>query len=126
MATGPGSAIVSRIETLEVQIEEDIASAVDALTTRIEVTEAGIVANANAITTTNVTVNGISANTAFRASSSYAPAAGYAARIGLEARTGSTGTYRSAAIFIDVPAVTSAPTRVAINADQFVVTSGSN
>ena len=124
VATGPGSAIVSRIETLEVQIEEDIASAVDALTTRIEVTEAGIVANANAITTTNVTVNGISANTAFRASSSYEPAAGYAARIGLEARTGSTGTYRSAAIFIDVPAVTSAPTRVAINADQFVVTSG--
>jgi hypothetical protein len=36
VATGPGSAIVNRIETLEVTVEEDLASAVSALTTQIE------------------------------------------------------------------------------------------
>ncbi|WP_419248116.1 phage tail tip fiber protein, partial [Sinorhizobium meliloti] len=51
---------------------------------------------------------------------------GYAARYGIEARTGGAGTYRSAAMYLDVPALTSSPTRVVFLADQFVIASGSD
>ncbi|WP_457662486.1 phage tail tip fiber protein [Sinorhizobium medicae] len=51
---------------------------------------------------------------------------GYAARYGIEARTGGAGTYRSASMYMDVPASTSAPTRIVFLADQLVIASGAN
>jgi hypothetical protein len=162
-ATGPGSALVQRIETLEVKIPTlATVTAVDALTVRVDANAAGIAVNANAITSINAqlpglasvtalnaltvrvtdaegditvnadaitaltaTLNGVSASANFRASV-YAGPAGYSSRIGLEARVGGSGVYRSASLFLDVPASTSSPTRVAIVADQFIITDGTN
>lgn len=126
VATGPGSAIVSRIETLEVTVEQDIATAVDALTTSINQVDGRVTANANAITALSAgSVGGDVATANFRMSVSAGPS-GYASRIGLEARAGGAGSWRSASMFLDVPSNTALPTRIAFVADQFVITNLTN
>lgn len=50
--------------------------------------------------------------------------AGYSSRIAMEARTGGAGSWRSAGLFIDVPASTGTPTRIVLQADQIAMTNG--
>lgn len=162
-ATGPGSALVARLEILEATIpdlatatalsllttrvttaeglitsqaaaliavdarlttaEGDIAaqaSAAIALTTRVTDAEGDIIAVANAVIAVESTIDDVTASANFRAET-YAGPAGYSSRIGLEARVGGAGIYRSASLFLDVPASTSTPTRVVVVADQFAV-----
>ncbi|WP_234851558.1 phage tail protein [Sinorhizobium meliloti] len=82
-------------------------------------------AQASSISSLFAALGGNSAAVNVRASVLATPS-GYAARYGIEARTGGAGTYRSAAMYLDVPALTSSPTRVVFLADQFVIASGSD
>ncbi len=59
----------------------------------------------------------------FRMGVSAGPA-GYSSRIAMEARTGGAGSWRSAGLFIDVPASTGTPTRIVLQADQIAMTNG--
>lgn len=153
VAVGPNSAIASRIEEVEVK-GEATATGLDALVveingpngiaSRLSSVETTIpnLATANALNLlsarvdtadgalaeaiTAISAGTISGNTAtanFRMGVSAGPA-GYSSRIGMEARTGGNGAWRSAGLFIDVPASTAQPTRVAISTEQFVVTDG--
>lgn len=126
VATGPGSALAQRIETVEVALPGKADVSVVNLISATVTTQGGVItAQGNAITAVQATVNGISASANFRAQV-YAGPAGYSSRIGLEARVGGAGNYRAASIFLDVPANQGSPTRVAIVAGQFVVTDGTN
>jgi hypothetical protein len=126
VATGPDSALAQRIESIEVIIP-DLATvdAMDLLSAQVDTVDGEVQANATAITSLNAQVGEVSASANFRMSV-YAAPSGYSSRIGMEARGGSTGAYRSASLFLDVPASTSVPTRVAIVADQFSITNGTN
>lgn len=118
VAVGPNSAIALRIEELETYVNDTVASAIDSLQT--EITDQGE-ALASAITALSAaTTDGNTATANFRMGVSAGPA-GYSSRIAMEARTGGAGTWRSAGIFMDVPASPSVPTRVMVLAQQFVV-----
>lgn len=122
VAVGPGSAIATRIENLEVKVNSDIAQAVDLLQTQITTTNGNVTANANAITALQVQVGDVSASVTVRGEATAAPS-GWSARYGIQVRGGSGGNWSTAAMFFDVNASVS---RVVINADQFVVTNGTN
>ena len=123
VAVGPGSAIVSRIETLEVKVDTEIAEAISLLQTEIDEKTGAL---ATAITSLSAgSVDGDVATANFRMSASSGPA-GYAARIAMEARAGGAGGWRGASLFLDVPNNLVDPTRVVVTADQFVVTNNIN
>lgn len=129
LAVGPNSAIVQSIEDLRAEVFDPTtglpatANAVTVLTARVGVNEGDIESLADAIIALTASYNSISATANMRMTASAGPS-GYSSRIGLEARVGGSGTFRSASLFIDVPASSASPTRVAIVADQFVVSSG--
>lgn len=119
VATGPGSALAQRIESLEVAIEEDIATAVDALTTSIETVDGRVTANANALTALSATVGDVEANVTMRGTAQASPGGGWA-RWGVEVRQGTGGDWSSAAFFLDTAGGLS---RAVFVADQFVIQS---
>jgi prefoldin subunit 5 len=122
VAIGPGSAIVTRIEDLEVKVNDDIASAVDLLQTQINTIDGEVTANAQAITALQVQVGDVSASVTVRGEATAAPS-GWSARYGIQVRGGSGGNWSSASMFMDV---NGSQSRVVINADQFIVTNGTN
>ncbi|RVK13431.1 phage tail protein [Sinorhizobium meliloti] len=115
-----------RIDSIEVALPGKASvSAVNSLDARVTNNEGSISAQANSISSLFAALGGNSAALNIRASVLATPS-GYAARYGIEARTGGAGTYRSAAMYLDVPASTSSPTRIVFLADQLVIASGSN
>lgn len=127
VAVGLDSALSSRVEELEATVPNlATAASVDVLEARVDTVDGKTTSLAEAITSLNAAdVTGNVATANFRMGVSAGPS-GYASRIGMEARTGGNGTWRSAGLFIDVPASTAQPTRVAINSEQFVVSDGTN
>ncbi len=114
-------AAVSRIETLEVQVNNDIATAVNALTASISVVDGKVTANANAITNLNVSIGNISANGLFRVET-VATESGALSTIGLSASTTSGGVTNEAALFLS--SKTGGISSVTIRADRFVISNG--
>ncbi len=131
VATGPTSAIAQQLTTLTASVTDlqtgqaANSQSINLLVASVNTINGQLTAQADAITSINAQVGDISASANFRMSV-YAAPSGYSSRIGMEARAGSSGAYRSASLFIDVPSSVSQPTRVAIVADQFSVTNGSN
>lgn len=119
VATGPGSALAQRIESLEVTVEQDIATAVDALTTSIATVDGRVTANSNSITALSATVGNVEANVTMRGTAQASPGGGWA-RWGVEVRQGSGGAWSSAAFFLDTAGSLS---RAVFVADQFVIRS---
>ncbi len=107
-----GKASATALQSLATQVTEvdgRVSSFAEAITSLSAASNAGDVATAN-----------------FRMRVGGTPGTGYSARIGFEARVGGGGVWRSAGMFIDVPAATTGRTRVSIIADEFSVTDGSN
>lgn len=101
------------------------AQSVSLLTARVEDNEGEITSVANALMSVSAAASGSDVATArFRMTASAGPT-GYASRIGMQARATGRDGWRGAALFLDVPNNPSQPTRVVINAEQFVVTNGS-
>lgn len=98
------------------------ASAVTALTARVDDVEGDVSSQASAITALQSSYNDISANATFRMETVAAPS-GWTARIGMQTRVNSGSTFRTAGIYLDS---TSTLARVAIVADQFVISSGTD
>lgn len=118
VAVGPGSAIATRIETLEVKVNEDIAQAVDMLSASITTVDGRVTANAQAITALSVQVGDVSSSVTLRGQAQASPGGGWA-RWGAQVKTGSGNTWSTAAFYIDVSGSTS---RFVVAADQFIVT----
>ncbi len=129
VAIGPGSAIVTRIESLEAVVNDPVtgleatAGAVDLLQVQVSTMDGVLTATANAVTGLTATVGNFSASGLFRTTVEATPA-GALARIGLSVSASGGGSTSSAAIFLD--ALTGGQSRVVINADQFIVTNGTN
>ncbi|QGA55847.1 phage tail protein [Brucella sp. 2280] len=129
VAIGPGSAIVTRIESLEAVVNDPVtgleatASAVDLLQVQVNDPGTGLAATANAVTGLTATVSNFSASGLFRTTVEATPS-GALARIGLSVSATDGGSTSQAAIFLD--AMTGGQSRVVINADQFIVTNGTN
>ncbi|WPZ13266.1 phage tail protein [Nitratireductor rhodophyticola] len=121
VAVGPGSAIAQRIEALEVTIEEDIAQAVDLLTTEINEVDGRVTANASAITALTAQVDDVEANVTMRGEAMASPGGGWA-RYGVQVRLESGGDWSQAAFFMDAQHGMS---RVIFKADEFIVSDGS-
>lgn len=123
-ATGPGSALAVRIESVEAGLADKAsASALSALT--VEVNDLGddVASFANAITSISAgSTAGDVATANFRMTAGGSPGSGYAARIGMEARSGGAGAWRSASLFMDVPTSESSPSRIVMMADQVIMT----
>ena len=126
VATGPGSAIVLRIEELRAEVFDPVtglpatAEAVNLVSTRVDTVEGGLESVADSITALTASYNDVSASANFRMSASAGPS-GYAARIGMEARADGSGAFRAASLFLDVPTSTSQPTRIVLAAEQVVL-----
>jgi hypothetical protein len=131
VATGPNSAIVQQLTTLSASVtnlqtgQTANSQAITLLSASVTTINGQLTAQADSITSLTAQVNDVSASANFRMSV-YAAPSGYSARIGMEARGGSAGAYRSASLFVDVPSSTSQPTRVAVVADQFSITNGTD
>lgn len=123
VATGPGSAIVTRIEDLSAKVDNDIAQAIDSLSAEISTVEGQVTAVANAVTALDVEVGRFSANGLFRVTTEATPT-GALSRIGLSASATESGSTVQAALFIE--AIAGGTSRVIINADGFYVTNGSD
>ncbi len=123
-ATGPGSALVGRIDTIEASLGDVAsASALSALTAEVSTIDGDVTSLANALTSISAgSVSGDIATANFRMTAGGSPGTGYAARIGMEARSGGAGTWRSASFFMDVPTLTSSPSRIVMMADQVIMT----
>lgn len=118
-------ALAVRLEELQVQVDEDIAAAVDALEASISILDGQVTAQANAITALSAATSGGDVNSAnFRMSVLTGPT-GYS-RIGLETRQGGVGAWRGASTWWDTPNNPALPTRIVNLADQFILTDGSN
>jgi hypothetical protein len=117
VAVGPGSAIVSRIESLEVAVEEDIATAVDLLQTQIDTVDGQVTANANAITLLSAEVDGVAASITIRAEAVSGGSGGWS-RYGIYLAAADD----EAAFFIEVNGTDS---RAVYVVDQFIVSSSS-
>lgn len=129
VAIGPGSAIVTRIESLEAVVNDPVtgleatAGAVDLLQVKVTSMDGVLTATANAVTGLTATVGNFSASGLFRTTVEATPG-GALARIGLSVSASGGGSTSQAAIFLD--ALTGGASRVVINADQFIVTNGTN
>lgn len=117
VAVGPGSAIAQRIEALEVTIDEDIAQAVDLLTTEINEVDGRVTANSSAITALTAQVGDIAASVSIVAEAEASPGGGIA-RYGVYLTAENT----DAAFYIDADGNLS---RVIFKADEFILTNGS-
>lgn len=101
------------------------ATAISALETDVTAVEGSVTSMAQAVTSLSAGTAAGDVNTAnFRMQVVSGPA-GYS-RIGAEGRQGGTGAWRSAGWYLDVPNSTALPTRFTVQADQFVVISGTN
>lgn len=120
VAVGPGSAIAQRIEALEVTIDEDIAQAVDFLTTEINEVDGRVTANANAITQVNASVGEVSASGTFRVQSYASPGDSWT-RLGLEASADNGVTFEQAAVFLDAKTSGTPRSRIMLDAEQVVI-----
>lgn len=123
VAVGPNSALALRFEQLEVYVNTTVATAIDSLQTQIDETGNALAEAITALSAADESGNTATAN--FRMTVNAGPS-GYSSRIGMEARTGGAGSYRSAGLFIDVPADEETPSRLLLQADQVVMTNGVN
>ncbi|NTG48962.1 phage tail protein [Agrobacterium rhizogenes] len=115
---------LTQVDATIIDLKTGVQANADAstlLSARVDTVNGTLSAQADSITSLNAQVGAVSASANFRMQV-YAAPDGYSSRIGMEARGGSAGIYRSASLFIDVPASEAAPTRVAIVSDQFSIT----
>jgi hypothetical protein len=123
VAVGPNSAIATRIEALEVAIDEDIAQAVDFLQTKIDQIDGKVEVQATTITALSATVDNVSANLTVRGQVIAAPG-GWSARYAIQ--VGGVGAgWSSAAFYLDWNSITNI-SRAVFNADQVIFTNGVN
>lgn len=123
VATGPGSAIVTRIEDLSAKVDNDIANAIDLLSAEISTLDGVVTATANAVTALDVSVGRFSANGLFRVTTEATPS-GALSRIGLSASATEAGATTQAAMFIE--AIAGGKSRIIMNSDEFYLTNGTN
>lgn len=123
VATGPGSAIVTRIEDLSAKVDNDIANAIDLLSAEISNLDGVVTATANAVTALNVEVGRFSADGLFRVTTEATPS-GALSRIGLSASASEAGATTQAAMFIE--AIAGGKSRIIMNSDEFYLTNGTN
>lgn len=129
VAIGPGSAIVTRIESLEAVVNDPVtgleatAGAVDLLQVKVTTMDGVLTATAEAVTGLTATVGNFSASGLFRTTVEATPA-GALARIGLSVAASGNGSTSQAAIFLD--ALTGGQSRIVMNADQLILTNGTN
>jgi len=119
VATGPGSAIVSRIEDLEVTVNDTYASAISLLQTQVVTLDGAVTATADSITALDATVDRFSASGRLRASV-VATESGATTTIGFYAEATDSSTTSTAAMFISATTGGSG-SRVSFETDAFVI-----
>lgn len=121
VATGPNSAIGQQLTRINAQLWDNTgASIIQLLQVRVDGVEDDVAAQANLITQLSSNIGEVSANATFRMGT-YAAPSGWNSRIGMEARGGTTDSYKSAGLFLDV---TSTQARIALIAEQIVFSNG--
>lgn len=110
------------VTALEAEVDGKASvAALDALEVQVNANEDDIDVLASSLTSLQATVDDVSAQANIRMQVS-AGVAGYSSQIQIQARVGGSGSFRAAALIIDVPALTSLPTRLRLVAQQVVVT----
>lgn len=127
VSLGPGSAIATRIETLEVKVDEEIAQAVDLLTTRIDEVDGVVTAQAEALTQLNAEVGNFSAGGLLRITSE-ATGGSALSRIAFSSYVTAMGATAQAAMWLEAFTSTNNQllSRIIMNADQLIFTNGVN
>lgn len=121
VATGPNSAIGQQLTRINAQLWDNTgASIIQLLQVRVDGVEDDVTAQANLITQLSSNIGEVSANATFRMGT-YAAPSGWNSRIGMEVRGGTTDSYKSAGLFLDV---TNTQARIALIAEQIVFSNG--
>jgi len=125
VSVGAGSAIATRIETLEAKVDEDVAKAVSLLTAEIKEVGETVEAQAQSITQLSVNVGNFSADGLIRMTSE---ATGGSAlnRIAFSSFVEAMGETAQAAMWLEAftDADSQLLSRIVMNADQWIVTNG--
>lgn len=111
-------AVVTRVEALEVTVDENVARAISLMQTEINKVDDKVEANARAITSLSTTVDNVSANVNIRAEAQSSPGGGRAV-YGVTVREGSGDIWSSAAYWVEV---INGISSFMVAADRFVVT----
>lgn len=128
VATGPGSAIVTRIEELRAEVFDPVlglpatATAVNFLSTEVHHPDTGLEAIGNSILSLTSTVGDVSAGGLLRVYTQAAPS-GASARIALSVSATAGGGPSAAAMYLD--AMSDGKSRILMVADQISFTNGS-
>ena len=122
-ATGPSSALVARVEKLELIDLGNFAtvSVTDAITVRLDDSTTGLIASADAITALEGVVGYDSGAATFRMQTGYTPETGWTSKIGFQAWSSGASTYFDAGIYIEANNTTS---RVLLDGDQVAIKAG--
>ncbi|PRD45332.1 hypothetical protein C5748_03815 [Phyllobacterium phragmitis] len=119
LAVGPNSAIVSRVETLEVKFNQDFASFEQLFRATIDSVNGRITAGADSIQALTAKVGNVESSINIRGQV-VAGANGFA-RWGVQLKSGTTDNWLPAAFFIESDGTTS---RAIFDVNQFIVRSG--
>ncbi|EKF17059.1 phage tail fiber protein [Nitratireductor pacificus pht-3B] len=110
-------ALAQRLEILEVTVDEDIAQAVDLLTTEIATVEGQVTALSDALTSVSAKVDGVSASGTFRVQSGASPGDGWA-RAALQVSADNGVTFEQASIFLDARTSGAPRSRAVLDAEN--------
>lgn len=117
VAVSKTSALAAKIETLEAEVNGNIASAVNEMKAQVETVNGKVTATASQITALNATVDKLSSNITIRSQVVASPGDNWA-RYTVQVKTGSNDNYSVGAFYIDVKPNQS---RIVMMADQFII-----
>ena len=117
VAVSQTSALAAKIETLEAEVNGNIANAFNELKTQVETVDGKVTATASQLTALNATVGQISSNITMRSQVVASPGDNWA-RYTVQVKTGSNDNWSIGAFYIDVK---SNQSRIVMMADQFII-----
>lgn len=117
VAVSKTSALAAKIETLEAEVNGNIASAVNEMKAQVETVNGKVTATASQITALNATVDKLSSNITIRSQVVASPGDNWA-RYTVQVKTGSNDNYSVGAFYVDVKPGQS---RIVMMADQFII-----
>ncbi|MCO6386245.1 phage tail protein [Aliihoeflea sp. 40Bstr573] len=112
--------LAQRLEEVQVELDTTVASAIDLLSSEIEIVDGRVTANAQSIQELSTQVDGVESILTIRAQAGGTGIGGWAS-FGVQARVGSGDSWSSAAMFIEV---SGGQSRVVVVAGQFIITNG--
>jgi len=120
VAASETTALAAKVETLEVQVGDDLAATVNQIQTSINTVQGQVTANAQSLTHLQTQVDDFSSTLTIKAETSASPDTAWS-RYGIMVKAGNSSEWSTGAFYIEAQQDAS---RVVFQTDQFIVTNG--